>query len=75
MIYAASKGDLIILRSIKDKSLLVKSDYDKRTPLHLAASNGQLKTIKYMIEEAQIKEISPVDNWGNTPTDDALREN
>jgi len=39
-------------------------DYDKRTPLHLAASEGHIEIVKVLLENgAQIKE----DRWGNTP--------
>ena len=48
-------------------------DYDGRTPIHLAASEGHLKIVKYMIEKAKLKHFDPIDRWGNTPYDDAVR--
>ena len=30
------------------------ADYDKRTPLHLAAAENQLKIVKYLIEEWKV---------------------
>jgi len=44
-------------------------DYDRRTPLHLAASNGQLETISYLVK--QCVEMNPRDRWSATPLDDA----
>lgn len=60
------------------KSLMLKGanlevgDYDGRTPLHLAASEGHLNMIKFMIETG-LKNLNPLDRWGNTPLDDAKR--
>ena len=50
-------------------------DYDNRTPLHLAASNGHIKTVKYLVEYGGIPDINVKDRWGGTPYDDAIREN
>ena len=49
-------------------------DYDKRTAMHLAASEGLLEMVKYLIDEAGA-DPSPVDRWGGTPLDDAVRHN
>eukprot|EP00966_Prymnesium_polylepis_P207020 4795638-Prymnesium_polylepis.3 len=47
-------------------------DYDKRTAIHLAASEGRLEVVKFLIEEAGANH-SPADRWGGTPLDDATR--
>jgi glutaminase len=49
------------------------ADYDGRTPLHLAASEGQIEVVKHLIT----KEVSlnPKDRWENTPLDDAIKSN
>lgn len=47
-------------------------DYDNRTALHLAASNGHLETITRMLEFGYL-DLSPLDRFGQTPLDDAIR--
>ena len=37
-------------------------DYDKRTALHLAASEGHLDVVKLLVEELGAR-LSPVDRW------------
>ena len=72
---AASRGD-------RDKLLYLVNglgldvdlgDYDKRTAIHLAASEGRLDVVKGLILELKANP-SPVDRWGGTPLDDALRQ-
>lgn len=48
------------------------SDYDGRTAMHLAASEGQLKVVQWLIERGV--RCNPRDRWGGTPIDDARRE-
>ncbi len=70
LIRSASHGDL-------DEMLLLESegvnpniaDYDGRTPLHLAACEGQVEVVKHLIEKKV--NLLPKDRWGNTPLDDA----
>ena len=69
-------GDLNSLKYYQLKNInFDNSDYDGRTPLHLASSNGHLNIVKYLIEHSLLKNINPKDRWGNTPLDDAKREN
>ena len=49
-------------------------DYDGRTPIHLAASEGHLEVIEYLCLSG-LRNISPIDKWNNTPLDDAIRGN
>jgi ankyrin repeat protein len=44
----------------------------RRTPLHLAASNGHLDIVQMLIRKGV--EINPVDRVGGTPLADAIRE-
>jgi len=70
---AAARGDLEALQGIRDEGVdMSAGDYDKRTPLHLAASEGLIDVVKYLIEECNV-DPSPVDRWGGTPLDDAVR--
>jgi len=47
-------------------------DYDGRTPLHLAASEGHLDVLKFLIT-VKGTNINVVDRWGGTPLADAMR--
>ena len=72
---AASKGDIDELKKIKREGGDVNiGDYDKRTAMHLAASEGMLAIVKALVEDLGANH-SPVDRWGGTPLDDALRHN
>jgi glutaminase len=46
-------------------------DYDLRTALHVAASEGHTELCKYLIENGA--ELNPVDRFDHTPSHDALR--
>lgn len=71
----SSMGDLSALRRLRIKnSDLSVADYDRRTPLHLAASNGHFNVVKYLFENGGVRDINPVDRWHGTPYDDAVRE-
>ena len=43
-----------------------EGDYDSRRALHLAASEGRIEVVKFLVGEAGA-DPSPVDRWGNTP--------
>ena len=51
---------------------LNEGDYDLRTGIHLAASEGHVEAVKFFIEHKA--NLSPKDRWGGTPLADALRE-
>ena len=70
---AAAKGDLAMIKTLLSTGVSMdEGDYDKRTALHLAASEGLEDVVKYLIQEAGANH-SPVDRWGGTPLDDAMR--
>lgn len=75
VIRLSSLGDLSALKTLRNSvDELTVEDYDHRTPLHLAASNGHLQAVIYLVERVGVKNVNPVDRRFNTPFDDALRE-
>ena len=50
---------------------LQKGDYDLRSPMHLAAAEGHVEAVEFLLSVG----ISPneTDRWGGTPYDDAKR--
>lgn len=47
-------------------------DYDRRTPLHLAAAEGCYAVVQWLLHEAGAKP-NPIDRFGRTPLEDAVR--
>eukprot|EP00494_Astrolonche_serrata_P023769 UN24027 len=82
LLFAASEGDVNEVRALKAEGFdLFAHDYDRRTALHLAASEGQYSVVKYICKMAKITSrsstqiidrISSPDRWGRTALDDAI---
>lgn len=72
MIWAASKGDLTAIQRLVARGVDINgADYDGRTPLHLAASEGHTHIVQYLINYQAKTNL--IDRWGNTALDDAIQ--
>ena len=70
--WAASQGDLGEIRSLIATGVDPDTaDYDGRTAMHLAASEGQTEVVAYLLELGAA--TAPLDRWGGTPLSDAER--
>jgi len=77
LITAAASGDfdeVQMLLSAGGKaiaSIVNKGDYDKRTPLHLAASEGHVEIVLLLCKSNA--DVNAEDRWGSRPLDDAIK--
>lgn len=73
LIFASSKGEvdtMIDLLEMKSANPNV-GDYDQRTALHVAASDGQVEAVKVLLSHGANVNVS--DRWGETPLDAAAK--
>jgi len=69
----AHKNDWETLREMAECNVKMdEGDYDHRTALHLAASEGNLETATYLIKVAKCN-VNSLDRFEQTPYDDAVR--
>jgi glutaminase len=70
--WAAAKGDTKEIRRLVASGAKINgADYDGRTALHIAASEGQAASVQYILQNGGNRDAR--DRWGNTPLDDAKR--
>ena len=51
-----------------------QKDYDGRTALHLASSEGHTHIVNFLINIVKVNK-NPIDRWDNKPIDDAVKNN
>ena len=69
---AASQGDVPTLRMLHEFGLpMDKGDYDMRFPLHLAAAEGRILALSFLLGISTDPNCQ--DRWQGTPMDDALQ--
>jgi len=73
LLQQAALGNLDKIKTslIVRPNLLNFRDYDRRTALHVAASEGHLEVCKFLVERGA--KVNRSDRWGGSPLDDAHR--
>mmetsp|Transcript_31254 Transcript_31254/g.87645 ORF Transcript_31254/g.87645 Transcript_31254/m.87645 type:complete len:704 (+) Transcript_31254:67-2178(+) len=71
---AASAGDAPLMRRMLDNGADPNAmDYDKRTALHLASSEGHLYCVELLLDSGA--DLNASDRWANTPLSEAVENN
>ncbi|XP_054267441.1 glutaminase liver isoform, mitochondrial isoform X2 [Macrosteles quadrilineatus] len=72
LLFSAASGDLAGLRRHRLSGMdMTLCDYDGRTALHLAAAEGHLDCVQFMLEQCGVPHNAK-DRWGNTPLNEAM---
>ncbi|XP_031581931.1 glutaminase kidney isoform, mitochondrial-like isoform X2 [Oreochromis aureus] len=72
LLFAAYTGDVSALRRFALSSMdMEQRDYDSRTALHVAAAEGHIEVVRFLMEACKVNPV-PRDRWGNTPMDEAV---
>uniref|UniRef100_A0A7S2VEY5 Ammonium transporter AmtB-like domain-containing protein n=1 Tax=Entomoneis paludosa TaxID=265537 RepID=A0A7S2VEY5_9STRA len=72
--YAASIGNIDEAKRLVNKGVKPgESDYDNRTPLHLAAASGKLEFVEYLCELPTVN-VNAMDRWHHTPIHEAIKQ-
>mmetsp|Transcript_26309 Transcript_26309/g.40367 ORF Transcript_26309/g.40367 Transcript_26309/m.40367 type:complete len:679 (+) Transcript_26309:449-2485(+) len=74
LLQAAARGDISTMSYLLQQHPrhVDFRDYDRRTALHVAASEGHLKVCQFLVVTHHAK-INRSDRWGGSPLDDAHR--